>query len=138
MLEVGLSNKSALNLRVGYNMVKHGDLGKHDDERGGGTGLSIGYRKYLKTDGNGFLYGLRSDLCFNSVDCTNDTPKVTGNTKVTVFQPTATIGYQFGSTNTLMITPTVSIGAEINFSTKGEPVGEGVIALLGDDEGYQF
>ena len=138
MLEVGLTGRSTMNFRVGYNNVRHGDLGEHDDERGGGVGFSIGYRKYLMLEGNGFLYGIRADLWFNSVDWTNDSPQATGNTKVTVFQPTAMIGYQIVTTAALTITPTVSLGAEVNVSTRGEAVGEGAIGLVGIEVGYRF
>jgi len=138
MIELGLTKKSAMNVRIGYNIVRHGDLGKHDDERGGGAGLSIGFRKYLKEAGNGFLYGIRSDIWFNSVDWTNNSPMISGNTKVTVLQPSANLGYQFKLSEDLSITPTVSLGAEINVSTNGDPVGEGAIGLVGIEVSYHF
>lgn len=136
-LQVELTNgqKSAYILRVGYNLVRHRDLGKQDDERGGGVGFSLGYKRYFKPDFKKLFLAVKSDLWFNTVEWKNaidmaDESK--GKTKVTVLQPTIEAGYAFElAKGTAIFAPTIALGAEINIKTKGEPVGEGLILLLG-------
>jgi len=36
-------DRAKAHVRIGYNFVRHGDAGVHQDERGGGPGLTIGY-----------------------------------------------------------------------------------------------
>ena len=61
-IEYGLTSQSALQGRLGYNIVRHRDLGEHDDERGGGFGGTLGYRYYFKPERKGLVIGLRCDL----------------------------------------------------------------------------
>ena len=52
---------------------------------------------------------------------------IEGETDIWVLQPTVRAGYRLMSTLDL----SASLGAEINVSTDGEPVGEGAILLVG-------
>ena len=133
-LEWGVSSQDGLLARIGYNIVRHRDLGVHGDERGGGFGFTLGYRRYFKENRNGFFLGAKSDLWFNKIDWKDDVNLVTefgGQTDVTVLQPTAEAGYVMNLDKGWIFVPSIAFGAEINIKTEGSPVGEGAIILLG-------
>lgn len=134
-VEYGLSSKDGLLGRIGYNIVNHRDLGVQDNEKGGGFGFSVGYRHYFKEQRQGFLLGVRTDLWFNKIDWKenpNLINEVQGRTDITVFQPTAEIGYVLAlKKEGWTFVPSIALGAEINIKTEGEPVGEGAVLLLG-------
>lgn len=130
-----LSSHFTVNLRLGYNTARRRDLGKHDDERGGGLGGSLGSRFFLKEDYQGFFIGARVDLWFLEIDWVTEVPgseALRGTTDITVLQPLAEAGYTFVfQEGQWAITPKISLGYEINVRTEGEEVGEGAISLLG-------
>lgn len=132
-LESG-NGKNAAHLRLGYNWIRHGDFGKHEDERGDGFGFSLGYKRYLKTGQMAFFTGVKNDIWFNQIGWKDNIGKPNerkGQTKITVIQPTAEFGYAFLLNPTLVIAPNIAVGYEINAKTKGEPTGEGAIFLIG-------
>ena len=133
--EYGLSDKNGLFARVGYNIVNHRDLGVQDNEKGGGFGFSVGYRRYFKADRQGFFLGARADLWFNKIDWKENPNLITevqGRTEITVFQPTAEAGYVVDlKKGNWSFVPSIAFGAEINVKTSGRPVGEGAVLLLG-------
>lgn len=133
--EYGLSDQDGLLGRVGYNIVNHRDLGVQDDEKGGGFGFSLGYRRYFKADRQGFFLGARTDLWFNKIDWKQDPNLITevkGRSDITVFQPTAEAGYVINlKKEGWSFVPSIAFGAEINIKTEGLPVGEGAVLLLG-------
>jgi len=133
--EYGLSDKDGLLGRIGYNIVDHRDLGIQDDEKGGGFGISLGYRRYFKADRKGFFLGARTDLWFNKIDWKenpNLVNEVAGRTEITVLQPTGEVGYVFNlKKEGWSFVPSIALGAEINIKTEGRPVGEGAVLLLG-------
>lgn len=141
-LEWGLSEKDGLLTRIGYNLVRHRDLGKHEDERGGGFGFTLGYRRYFKANRNGLFIGAKSDIWFNKIDWKDkigQSAEVSGQTDITVLQPTAELGYVFNlGENGWILVPSVAFGAEINVKTKGSEVGEGAIVLIGFTLGKRF
>lgn len=132
----------AIHTRLGYNIVRHRDLGVQDDERGGGFGFTIGYDRYFGQNYKGFFAGARMDLWFNEVDWGNliGTPAETrGTTNVTVWQPTIEGGYSFSIINeNVYLAPHLALGVEVNVKTEGAEVGQGLIALLGFQFGYRF
>ena len=133
-LEYELTDNSGIQGRIGYNIVRHRDLGVHEDERGGGFGGTLGYRYYFKPNRTGIMLGARCDLWKNEVDWKDNIGtinEVQGTTNVTVLQPTAEIGYIFSLKKGLIFLPTVSLGGEINIQTEGAEVGQGAILLLG-------
>ena len=133
-------DKSASHFRIGYNKFDHRDLGVQDEEIGDGFGFSLGYKRYFKSGHNGWHWGVKSDIWWNSVDWASlDGSTVTnsGTTKITVIQPTAEIGYLFDFEN-FFITPNIALGFEWNVKTDGEPTGEGAILLLGVQLGKRF
>ena len=65
-------SKSASHLRLGYNWIRHRDLGKQDDERGDGFGFTIGHKKYFKENHHGLHLGIKSDFWRNSIDWKNN------------------------------------------------------------------
>ncbi len=137
----GLSEKSALAFRVGYNNFDHRDLGVHASEIGDGIGGSLGYRFYFKSERKGWNVMLRSDIWFNNVDWAdigvNDI-RIVGQTSIIVLQPTASMGYAFLISDHFMIQPSLSFGYEWNVKTTGSPTGQGAILLLGVQGGYRF
>ncbi len=140
-LEWGVGSKNGVLARIGYNIVRHRDLGVHEDERGGGFGFSLGYRRYFKENRNGFFLGARTDLWFNDVAWRDDIDlptEISGDTEVTVLQPTAEAGYVLNLNKGWIFVPSIAFGAEININTEGAPVGEGAIVLLGFTFGKRF
>lgn len=129
----------ALNFRLGYNIARRGNYGKHDNEEGGGPGFGLEYRRYLERWLPGLFIGLRTDLWLINIDWRNDNPLETGSTEISVLQPTLEAGYNLLKPRTaLQIVPTISFGYEINVKTTGEEVGEGAILLGGVNIGYTF
>jgi len=132
--EYYLSPKSELNLRVGYNSAFRKDFsGLNDNEQGGGWGFTPGYRYnfasgYLKN----FFVGARCDFWWLSIDWRDaDNTPTTGNTQITVVQPTIDLGYRLHLSKSLKATFSVAFGQEINVVTKGDEVGQGGISLIG-------
>ena len=140
--EKGITMKDAIHIRFGYNFAYHRDLGVHEDERGGGPGFSLGYRRYFKAPMKGFFLGARNDIWFNTIDWKDniDMPnELSGTTEITVIQPTAEAGYLFILKNGYWtIAPKIAFGYEINVNQKGADVGEGAILLIGSTFSYRF
>ena len=66
--EVGLAPHHAVDFRVGYNGLDHGDNGVHNTEEGGGLGGSLGYRYYFNPAHKKWFIGARADLWNNDID----------------------------------------------------------------------
>ncbi len=128
-----VGDKTSLSLRFGYQIIDHRDLGVHDDETGSGYGLSLGAHFYQDTSTIGWHIGPRVDLWRNSIDWSDGSAAtmITGETDVTVLQPTVVGGYRFAMGLNGYISPTIGFGYEWNVKTEGEPTGEGAILLLG-------
>lgn len=141
VVDKGISEKEFIGIRFGYNWFRHRDLGVHDDERGGGFGYTIGYKRYLKTDFKGWCFGLKSDMWWNHVDWydigEND-QRISGETDITVLQPTIESAYVWLIKNNILITPSLAFGWEWNIRTEGEPTGQGPIVLVGIKIGKRF
>ncbi len=137
----GGKGRNAAHLRLGYNWIRHGDFGKHDDERGDGFGFSLGYKRYFKDGQTGFFVGTKNDFWFNELDWKEnigEPDERSGQTKITVVQPTAEFGYAFLVNSGFVIAPNIAFGYEVNVKTEGEPTGEGAIFLLGVLFGKRF
>ena len=127
--EHSTGERSDIYARLGYNWIRHRDLGKHDDERGDGFGFSVGYKYFISDAGKTkWRLGIKNDIWWNSIDWTEGSD--TGNTQITVVQPTLELGYVL-QRNNLSISPTLAFGYEVNVKTDGSPTGEGAILLLG-------
>lgn len=142
-LEKGFADRHALHLRLGYNWIRHRDLGEHGDERGDGYGFSLGYKYYFRDGFEGWFLGLRDDTWFNTLDWedydANDAVINSGTSEIVVVQPTAEAGYTFTLGNGgWTLTPNVAFGFEINVQTEGADVGQGAILLLGVKVGPRF
>lgn len=135
LTEMELSDHSVFDVRLGANMVRHGDAGVHDSERGHGFGGGLGYLYKFTGTNRGWLAGARCDLWFNKIDWEDYDGSAlinAGTTDVTVVQPTARLGHRFSFKNgEITTTPSIAFGVEINAKTKGAPVGQGAILLLG-------
>lgn len=131
--DVYFNDVSRLHFRVGYNIVRHGDAGKHSDERGGGPGVSAGY-DVQPFASRSISAGIRTDFWFNRIDWYDILPmdeRESGTTRITVFQPTVQLGYRLSLSSRVDFIPNVSFGYEINIHTQGQEVGHGPILLLG-------
>lgn len=128
-LEKFLGEKESLNIRLGYQIIDHRDLGVQDDETGSGYGISLAYRRFFNENHRGLSLAFRTDLWFNEIDW--ETQGNTGTTNIKVVQPTLMGEYVLYSSSKMSITPSLSFGYEWNVSTDGEPTGEGAILLIG-------
>ncbi len=128
-LEAGRGARWALLVSGGVNLTDRGDFGEHDDEEGEGGGGGIALRYHPRGSGRGWFVGARADLWRLSIDWTD--PGRSGNTKVTVLQPTGLAGYRFPVGGGMVLDVSAALGAEINVRTNGEDVGDGAIVLLG-------
>ena len=140
-IERGFADKNTIHLRVGYQYIRHRDLGVHEDERGNGFGFTLGYKRYLKENFQGWFLGVRNDIWFNELDWKDniDLPnEISGTSNITVVQPTAEAGYLFKLGENGFLVPTIAFGVEINVRTEGADVGEGAILLLGFEIGQRF
>jgi len=133
-IEKFLNATSSINLRLGYQIMDHRDLGVQDNEEGTGYGGSIAYRRFFKPDHKGLSLAIRTDLWFNKLDWQSDNRS--GTTNLKVIQPTLMGEYAFRPNSNLSITPSLSFGWEWNASTDGEPTGEGAILLIGCSVGF--
>ncbi|MFV1883820.1 MAG: hypothetical protein ACMZ7B_04990 [Balneola sp.] len=140
-VDLGLINNFTITSRIGYNFTDRRDWGEHDNEEGGGPGLSLGIER------RGFLtenlsVHARADLWFMEIDWRDlysgpalcgatPCPDETGETSITVFQPTIGLGYTIPFSNSYFIKPSLSFGYEINVKTEGVDVGQGAILLVG-------
>lgn len=134
-------NRHALHMRLGYNWIRHGNAGKHDDERGQGVGGTIGYKRYFKKIPAGYYLGARTDFWSIELDWKDNIGQPderSGTTEIFVVQPTAEFGYLFELKNNWVFSPNIAFGFEVNVKTKGEPTGEGPILLLGFQIGKRF
>lgn len=119
-------NANAFNMSVGYNWFNHRDLGKHQAEKGGGFGCSLGYRRYFENEGlKGFFVGVKNDIWFDKVhwkDFKGDgSLLISGTSKVTVVQPTIAAGYRVKFANDLLsFEPNIAFGYEWNVRTNGK------------------
>ena len=139
-IEHNQGNKSATHIRLGYNWIRHRDLGVQDDERGDGIGFTLGHKRYFKEGHEGWHLGIKSDFWWNTIDWKNnigEVNEVSGTTNITVIQPTLELGYLISKPN-LLITPTIAFGYEWNVKTEGQPTGEGAILLIGIQIGKRF
>ena len=110
---------SSLSFRIGANIFDHRDLGVQDDEEGSGFGGSLGYKKYFSEGRTKWHWAVRTDIWSSDVDWMSVGPQgetLTGETSITVIQPTASIGYAFVNDRGVYIAPAFSFGFEWNLS----------------------
>jgi len=125
-LDKQVNDRTTGRVFAGINITDRRDWGEQDDETGHGFGLGVSMDRTLSADSR-LWFGTRIDLWSMAIDWTNDTLNIEGETDIWVLQPTVRAGYRLTSTLDL----SASLGAEINVSTDGEPVGEGAILLVG-------
>ena len=137
--EVALDSRYAASVRLGYNYIRHGDAGKHEDERGQGWGGTLGLKRYFAEGRKGWFAGLRTDLWFNNIDWKDKAGQpgeVTGTTDIVVLQPTVEAGFCLRKTQSWFLAPALAAGMEWNVKTSGSPTGEGPILLAGFTLGF--
>jgi len=118
--------------RFAANITNRSDFGEHDHEEGDGFGFGLGYRKYEHSNHSGWLYGVRADFWNLTIDWKDNVGPRSGSTDVFVFQPAVEGGYSWLlDEDTWSLDLSAGLGAEINLSENGEPVGDGAIFLLG-------
>ncbi|MCC6724199.1 MAG: hypothetical protein IT258_06775 [Saprospiraceae bacterium] len=139
-IEKSVNKYDVANARVGYQIINHRDQGLHDDEKGSGYGLSLGYKHYFEKYFSGINLGIRTDVWFNSIDwkTTTDTGTLKGKSDIIVLQPTLELGWAFLLGDNMVLTPAIAAGFEKNIKTKGEKTGEGLILLAGITAAYRM
>ncbi len=127
-----LSDKGEFIGKLGYNIARRQNFGEHDKENGSGPGFTLAYKHYLKPDRYGWFAEVRMGTWFLDIDWQDNSPLRTGNSDISVFQPTAGIGYDFLlNDNKIKLGFIVAFGYEVNIVTSGEEVGQGGISLFG-------
>jgi len=140
-VEKNFSERHAVHLRLGYQLINHRDLGVHDSEKGSGYGFSLGYKHYFSDGYDGFFLGARNDVWLNTIDWIDNlgaTNELKGSTMITVVQPTLEGGYAFLFGDDWLFAPSLGFGFEMNVRTEGDPTGEGAILLVGFLFGKRF
>ena len=129
-----------INLRIGYNIARRQDFGRHSDERGGGWGAGFGYRRYGIRERLPFFAGIRIDWWELTIDWqqTGNPINTAGQTRISVLQPTLELGYDWRLSSEWSLIFAAALGAEINVRTQGENVGEGAILLGSISALYRF
>lgn len=127
-----VSAKGELIGKLGYNFAQRENFGEHDSEKGNGPGFTFAYKRYLRTGFKGWYAEGRMGMWFLDIDWRDNTPAASGNTDISVFQPTLGIGYDFPLKNErIKLGLLVAFGYEVNVITSGEEVGQGGISLVG-------
>ena len=129
-LDIEINEQSFFSGKLAYNFIRRSDFGEHEDERGNGYGITMGYYNYLIPSAEKLIFGIRSDLWITQIDWQDNIDNLSttgGETDITVLQPTLYLGYKLTNHWTIH----VALGQEINISTRGEDVGEGAILLVG-------
>ncbi len=138
--EKSINKHDVGSVRLGYQFINHGDQGLHDDEKGSGYGVTIGYKHYFERYFSGLTLALRTDFWYNTIDWETNTDAgiVKGVSKIMVLQPTVELGWAFAFGENLVLTPAIAAGFEKNISTDGEDTGEGLILLVGVTAAYRL
>lgn len=127
-----VSAKEELIGKLGYNIAQRQNFGEHDSEEGNGPGFTFAYKRYVRNGFKGWYAEGRVGMWFLDIDWRDNTPAASGNTDISVLQPTLGIGYDFAlNKERLKLGLLVAFGYEVNFITSGEEVGQGGILLFG-------
>jgi len=133
---LGIGADHEFHLRAGMNFAKRNDWGVQLDERGSGYGVTMGYRYRFQLWNELFSIGPRCDIWdmdINFIDTRVMAPWVVrSETEILVVQPTLELAWwkRFGD-SPFEMGLSLSNGYEINVRTRGLPVGEGFITLVG-------
>ncbi len=126
--DLGILGQGSLSIL--YNRAQRGGNGRHADESGSGFGVGGAYEQFLSADRLGWSWQGRTDLFAMRIDYLDATGR--GSSDVTVLQPTIGAGYTMPIAGSRWkVRFGLDLGAEINVETRGSPVGEGAILLLG-------
>jgi hypothetical protein len=131
--ETFFRGQNSITTKLGVNVVRHRDLGIHEDERGSGAGGTVGYKYYFAENRTGWFSSLRIDLWWNQIDWKDQigtSSEVGGASDITVFQPTLMGGHRW-KWSSFYLDAHISFGYEVNVKTEGAKVGEGPILLIG-------
>ena len=121
--------------RIGANLTDRRDFSDfHDEEKGGGFGGSVGYRKHFPlANKDKIIIGLNTDLWnlwINYKDDVGEPIETSGRTYIFVLQPWLEAGYFFSLKNTSKLGVTVGFGREFNVITRGEEVEQDLIGSI--------
>lgn len=110
---------------AGVNVARRWSWGRHDDERGWGPGLGLGWLWQAPV---GWLLGARVEAWDLQIDWRDASRQ--GSTRSVVLQPSVELGWRFPQQRWGACETALSLGQEINVSTDGEEVGQGPILRL--------
>jgi hypothetical protein len=127
-----LQSKSSLMFRLGSNITNRKDYSPYNDnEKGGGFGGSLGYRRHFPLNKGEIIAGIHTDLWnmwINWKDDVGEPSEKNGQTYTLVLQPWIEAGYMIDFKNSpVNLGITTGFGREINIVTKGNDVGQGWI-----------
>ena len=132
--EQSLNNKSSIIYRLGVNIIDRQDFSdENDDETGFGYGGSVGYRLHFPNGKNEFIAGINLDLWNTTIDWKDNLDSAnptSGTTDTFVVQPWLEAGYFLNFNDNSKLGFTAGLGQEINATTDGDDVGQGLIATL--------
>lgn len=133
--QLPLGDDIAVTLRAGGNFTERRDWGEHDDEEGQGLGGGLGLRTTVDAKGRRWILGARVDVWALEIDWRDDATggaaARTGTTETLVVQPTVELGLRIRPATAWTLDFLLGLGAEINTDVRGEEVAEGAIFLVG-------
>lgn len=124
-------DRTDIDAHLGVNLTNRRDFGEHDHESGHGFGGGVSVHRRLGV--SPWSIGLRVDLWSMDIAWRDREPGPArmGTTDITVLQPTAHLRRTWTPTRRFAFFTTAALGMEFNVHTRGEPVGDGPILLLG-------
>lgn len=126
-----VSHHLSMTASGGYNFTNRGDFGVHDHESGGGPGAGVTLSHSHDATRPGWQVGVRAEFWSLGIDW-RDNNGDRGRTRVWVLQPAARVARAWAvSGSSLRVEASGSLGVETNVRTRGEPVGHGLILLIG-------
>jgi hypothetical protein len=123
-----ISTNARIHIHAGINASDRRDWGKHALERGAGFGAGVAGHRYRGAERTGPWIGARLDFWAMTIEWAD--PTRSGETTMTVMQPTARVGWTLPAIGK-EFDFSASLGMEMNLNTSGEAVGEGAVFLLG-------
>jgi len=121
-------------LKTAYRPIK----GTHDNEKGRGWGVGLGYRYYFAPITKRFFIGARADVwnmkMYRTANLTAE------DTKVMILQPNFELGHTFVVNDLFFVTTFISAGQQITVSSKGDKFnyGNGFVPSAGICAGWRF
>ena len=145
-------NSPAYGLQAAFNAKIHHSLvvgvgvktaylpikGTHNNEKGRGWGVALGYRYYFSAIPKRFFIGARADVW--NMNMYRTANLLAENTKVLILQPNVEAGHTFLVNDQFFFTLYVAAGQQITVSSPGDKFnyGNGFVPSAGFSAGWRF